>query len=602
MLLSVLIIVLMAAIVFFQAVHGLFSSLIMALCTLVCTLLAFTYYEPLAALAGLHETQPAYGEAIMLVALLVIPLFVLRFLVDNYLPGNVVPSMWVDRVGGAAFGVVTALLLVGTLVVAMQMLPFDATILGWTPYDAELEEADGLIIDAPAFTRGVVRALSAGSLGAKPFADVHRNLRLELWAVRNRDEGARTDATPDAAKLVSVLDVTDVPLPGEETVSEARRKTFGTAVPAYPGVELAGSRVILVRVELTEGRKERRVTDTDNMWRLRGTHFRLVTDDSEGYYPVGYMVYTGQWQILTAPIGDLQISREYSSDTNPLTADLLYRVPATDGKTPDLSHLAFRRSVRLAADDLRLATTQADLPDDLAALKSREVRGEVAVKASGPPSVFRPVRAVVTGDAPVAVTVPTSEMPQEGSGAVSLRSADASATLGLAEFEIRRGVLQGSVPRLGALHGNTTRYRPIDRFYLAPGQRIVQLEGRALSDFSMARLLRPEVFVQARVHLLDGPPIPMVGAWVKWTENGVEHAYVYYNADRLADPNLDLEAYPEDEAIEAFKLYREHMSAVSEVGLLFLVPEDATVLRFNVAAGDSLACENPMTVDVSVRR
>ncbi|MFW6145940.1 MAG: CvpA family protein [Planctomycetota bacterium] len=584
--LSLLIIVLIAAIVFFQAIHGLFSSLIMALCTLVCTLLAFTYYEPLARLAGLHETQPAYGEAIMLVALLVIPLFVLRFLVDNYLPGNVVASMWADRIGGAAFGLVTALLLVGTLVIAMQMLPFDRAILGWDPYTDTLAESDdALLVDAPAFTRGVVRTLSAGSLGRKPFDKVHEDLRLELWAVRNRDEGARTDAAPDAARLLNVTDVTDLPMPG------GAEGTYGTHAPGYPGVDTVDSRVYLVRVQVTDG-----AMDSDRKWRLRGTHFRLVTDRGDGYYPVGYLVYAGQWQMLSAPIGELQITREYSPANRTLTADLLFRVPDVDGETPELARLTFRRSIREPVRDTLVAETTEQLPDITKALSRKEVRGEVAVASTGPPSVFRPVRAIVSAASPARATYPTSEVDRGGNGSFRLAAGGAVFETEMVNYNLKVGRIEGPVPALMNLHGDENRYMPADSLHVPAGQRLVRLEGRPLSDTSLARLLRPEVFVQARIHLLEGEPRQMVGAWVKWTENGVEHAYLYYNADRLNDSTIDYQTYPEEEALDALKRYKEHLGSATDVGLLFLVPQDATVVRFNIAAGETFACESPMTV------
>ena len=588
--LSLLIIVLIAAIVFFQAVHGLFSSLIMALCTLVCTLVAFAFYEPLASLAGLYQTQPAYGEAIMLVALLVVPLFVLRFLVDSYLTGNIVPGMWVDRIGGAAFGLVTALLLVGTLVIAMQMLPFERSILGWDPYDANLAEADGLIVDAPAFTRGVVGTLSAGSLGGKPFGDVHEDLRLELWAVRNRDAGARTDAEPGGVKLLSVTDVTDVPMVDDET----DRTTFASGAPAYPGVNKLDSRVYIVRIQATEG-----ALDRDRKWRLRGTHLRLVTDSGESYFPVGYLVYAGRWQVLSAPIGDVQITREHASNAKTLTADLLFRVPLTGAKAPKLSHLTFRRSVDMPVRDVLAAETHEQMPDYTAALACKEVYGEVPVSGRTTMSLFIPERAVVNAASPVEATYPIVDMQRSGNGPVSIREGGAIVDVKLVEYDIQVGSIRGPAAKLNELHGNTTRYMVIENLHVPAGMRVVRLEGRPRNNRT---LLNATVSLQARIHLTSGEPLPMVGAWVKWTEGNVEQTYLYYNSQRLDDPNLYLEAFPEDDAVKALDLYRDHLGSVTDVGLLFLAPEDATVVGFNLAGNQRFNCESPMAVQRPRRR
>ncbi|NLF32159.1 MAG: CvpA family protein [Planctomycetes bacterium] len=583
--LSLLIIVLIAAIVFFQAIHGLFNALIMALCTLVCTLLAFTYYEPLAKLAGLYETQPAYGEAIMLMALLVVPLFVLRFLVDNYLPGNVVPGVWVDRAGGAAFGLVTALLLVGTLVIAMQMLPFDRAILGWDPYTAELAEGNGLVVDAPAFTHGVVRTLSSGSMGGRPFDDAHDNLRLELWAVRNRDAGARTDSPPDGIKLLGITDVTALPMvEGEET-------TYATGAPSYPGVGNLESRVFIVRVEAADT-----CLDTDSKWRLRGTHFRLVTDSGEGFFPVGYLVYAGQWQVLSAPIGDVQITREHTGASRTLTADLLFRVPTAEGKEPSLSHLAFRRSVRLPVREPVVAKELAQMPDDARALGRKKVFGEVRVTGRGMRSVFFPERAVVTASSPIQATYEVDKVDRTGNGTLALP--EPSGNMVQAELErhnLKAGILQGPVDKLRELHGTAARYIPLENLHVPLGMRVLRLEGRQLdSTFSGARLLNPRAIVQAQVRFDTGETRPMAGAWVRWKEGNVEQSYLYYSSQpREYEEFL---AYPDEKAIRALELYREHLGSVTSIGLLFLVPQDATVVSFSVAAGERFACESPLSV------
>ena len=67
MVLIIIAALLVAGIAFFQIIQGLFSALIMTILTILCAALAFTFYEPLAAL--LHSRQAAYADAGALLAL-----------------------------------------------------------------------------------------------------------------------------------------------------------------------------------------------------------------------------------------------------------------------------------------------------------------------------------------------------------------------------------------------------------------------------------------------------------------------------------------------------------------------------------------------------
>lgn len=290
MLLSIILIVLILAIAFFQTVQGMFSALLMALATLVCTLLSFSLYEPLAAKLAPH--MPATALAVALVSLLAVSLLAVRILLDRFLGSNLVPGMWVDRVGGGLFGLFTALLLVGTLGLALQMLPFDRGIIGFDPYDDDLKPKDSLLIDAPAFTVGVVNLFAEGSLkpstsdtpDAWSYRKLHDDLNLELWGTRNRVWDAYMGAPPDSLTIANCLDVTDQPYP-------KGGGTFGELAPAYAPQPRGSSRVYSIRVRVTGSVADKINKDGKDYfwWQLRGTQFRLVTADGTSFYPVAWL-------------------------------------------------------------------------------------------------------------------------------------------------------------------------------------------------------------------------------------------------------------------------------------------------------------------------
>jgi len=87
MVLIIFALVLVLGIAFYQAVHGAFSAMIMAILTIACALLAINYYEPLAEWL-LYSGQPEFADASMLIGLFAVPLLILRIFVDRLIPGN----------------------------------------------------------------------------------------------------------------------------------------------------------------------------------------------------------------------------------------------------------------------------------------------------------------------------------------------------------------------------------------------------------------------------------------------------------------------------------------------------------------------------------
>ncbi len=271
------------AIAFYQSVRGLFSALVMMILTLVCTLLAFGFYEPLAE-SFLYARQPATADAIMLVALFFIPLLVLRLIFDRILPREITLGVWPDRILGGIFGLVTGILAVGVLIVALQMLPFGKTILTFRPFDDGLRRRQSLAPFYPdQFTVRLAGIVSGGSLsGSERFARAHDNLLLELFCARNRaGKNGRIDATPDSLKVHGAYDLT------EEKRKEIEGLDRLPPAPLLPAE--ANIRPVVVRIGVNE-----QLRGAKDWWRLVGTHFRLVGPDGQSHYPVGYLTYVSE--------------------------------------------------------------------------------------------------------------------------------------------------------------------------------------------------------------------------------------------------------------------------------------------------------------------
>lgn len=317
---------------FFQVIQGLYSSLIMAILSVLCAVLAFNYYEPMAQM--LFTTQPAYAHAISLVALFVLPLLAMRILADKFLPANIVLGVWADRIGGGALGLVTGLICTGVLAVAVQMLPFGPSVMTYVPYNDALQRNQSLQPFRPdEFTLGLVKTLSAGSLaGGTPLSKAHEDLLLEQYAARNTaGKSGRVDALPDSMRILDVFQ----PSGGQ---------TWEKDVPPNPLLETGDrDRLVVVRVEIHENARD----EQDNWWRVPATHLRLQTRAGKSHYPLAYLgIGGGRVEAVAAPqesglaqVGKLLVVREHSQLTPALVIDWVFRIAEDD--EPD--YVVFRR-------------------------------------------------------------------------------------------------------------------------------------------------------------------------------------------------------------------------------------------------------------------
>ncbi len=113
--------------------RGLFRGARFFFLTLAAGLLAFNFWEPLAAgLDHLADGAPA-ADALSLSFLFVVFLLGLWLAARWIAPGDMSFSPWVKRLGGAAFGLATGYLLAAILICTLQTLPVGQRFLGYDP-------------------------------------------------------------------------------------------------------------------------------------------------------------------------------------------------------------------------------------------------------------------------------------------------------------------------------------------------------------------------------------------------------------------------------------------------------------------------------------
>ncbi len=370
MLLIIIVLLLILGIAFHQVTQGFYSALIMAVLTVACAVLAFNYYEPLA--AALRDTIGSTAEGLALMVLFGLPLLALRFLVDALMPSNAVTGVWLDRIGGGVLGLFSGITAIGVVLVGLQMLPLPATIMGYTAYNDSLQRQDRLAPFYPdEFVVGMVDTLSAGSFsGEQAFARQHDNLLRELFASRVqlgqtrrvdnvdvKEHAGRTDATANALSVLGVYDAGDA--------------NWASEIPQVAG-DATSSKIVVVRVSIDPVAR-----DTDNWYRLPAAHFRLVAQSGASFYPVAYLtaweeVRTAKattraaqpaWKPILPPKEDnaLQITRlgVQRGNAGRQVVDWVFRVPADD----KLASITFRRVATQS-----LGEPKPGLPDEKDAL------------------------------------------------------------------------------------------------------------------------------------------------------------------------------------------------------------------------------------------
>jgi hypothetical protein len=306
MLIIILATVLVLAMTAFFAGQGLFSSMIAAVLSVLCAAFALNAYPALAS-AVLYDRQGPIANGVALIALFVLPLIGSRWLADALVPGNVQFSLWTDRIGGTAFGLIASMTMVGMVLVIMQMLPFGDSVLGYTPYDNALRRDQRVWPFCPDdFAVSLGSLGSVGAFGGEgSFNDLHADLLREAAAARNTaGSNGTTFARPDTMRIKSAY----MPTP------EDLKKTLkGADIPNDPLLAnpMAGQ-VLLIGMQIDSD-----AGDSNDWTRLAGTQFRLVARrDEEGkpkspidHYPVGYLLAIGtadgevpEWKFTAAPM------------------------------------------------------------------------------------------------------------------------------------------------------------------------------------------------------------------------------------------------------------------------------------------------------------
>ncbi|MBN1510714.1 MAG: CvpA family protein [Phycisphaerae bacterium] len=208
---SLFLIALIGAVAFYQSIHGLFSAMIMCVITVLSLVFAFALHEYVA-LEWLIQWKPDFALPLSLAICFVVPLVTLRLTLDALLRRSCLLPSIVDRVGGVAFGLVTALCIMGVVGVALQMLPFGEPFLGFRQIKVKDEKFDpkaepnGLLFSPDRFAVRLASLFSSGVFsGEREWRLEHPDYVTEIGWNQTAPRDVRCLAPRDAIQFVSMV-------------------------------------------------------------------------------------------------------------------------------------------------------------------------------------------------------------------------------------------------------------------------------------------------------------------------------------------------------------------------------------------------------------
>jgi hypothetical protein len=281
---------LLLAIAFFQSIHGLFNSVVFFVLSVLCAVLAFALHEWIA-YSFLMQWKPDFALPIALAGVFGLLLTIARLVLDSVVQrAPLLPAM-VERIGGGVFGLLTALLIVGVLATAAQMLPFGGTVMGFArfeePKQSEEEEQDTAVVQEAAeqilqgegnnlllqpdrFAAGFVSMLSDGVFsGRRSFRADHPSLLTEIGWSQCAAPGSRRVAEPQSLQVDELRKITHV---YKKTLASTRDPET-----KYEMIPPKGNHEFWV-VALTPGTG---AMDSDKQHRFRLPQIRLVGKDED---------------------------------------------------------------------------------------------------------------------------------------------------------------------------------------------------------------------------------------------------------------------------------------------------------------------------------
>src|SRR5271170_2772845 len=327
---SLLLILLMAA---YLGNQGVLSALLTLITATFASILAAAYFEPLQGL--LAGWRPDYARGITFLLLFFLAFSGCRIAADMLILKNLKLPRLIDRAIGGVVGLFAGLVIVGSTLIGIQMLPLGTNLLGYDRFGGEngmqvyddegngknavwngLAAGSNIWLMPDNFTVGIWNLALGKALGGnQTFTSVHPNFLVESYGYRQTVQpGVAATLPPD---LFSV------------------QTAWVSSDPTYLSmfkITDTDKALVMVRTEVKQGGDPPKVSanmgttgnDAKPYFFVTPTEVRLVTDKLRQYYPIGYLEKGSRF--IVTPYDTGQLADDFPKDNDKVVEDWLFEI------------------------------------------------------------------------------------------------------------------------------------------------------------------------------------------------------------------------------------------------------------------------------------
>jgi hypothetical protein len=292
----------------YLSTQGIFSTLIMLACAAFASTMAMGTFEVVA--VQMARWRPDYANAVALLGVFCVTFGILRLVTGFALPRNIKTTKLIDYIGGGVIGLVTSMIIFGTLMIGLGMLPTYQTILGYERYpDGIDKDPVKLWLPADDFTVGLWKLASGGAMGGNSFTAYDPEPVKTDYGYRHTVQAASRKAIdPSLVQLDKALVLKD--------------PASITALNIPPA---SGATNVVVRLVVSKGTDTNTSCDDTghDLMHTTPTQVNLVTDKQQEFFPVGYIQNGTAFKPLDPKTGSM--IEDYAGDKIP--QDFVFQIP-----------------------------------------------------------------------------------------------------------------------------------------------------------------------------------------------------------------------------------------------------------------------------------
>jgi hypothetical protein len=368
--LSLALIILLAA---YLANQGVLSSMIAFISAVFGSILAGALFESLQFLIAGYK--PEYARGFTFLILFLVAFALCRFGADFAVPKNIKLPKMINRVLGGVFGLLGSLVIVGSILIGVQMLPLGTSIFGYDRFGGETGmQGDGAGVVATGsniwlapdrLTLAFWNASMGKSMGGDhSFGSVHPDLLTESYGYRNTvQSGVTQTLPPDLLKVDASCVTSDV----------ADLKALNITEP--------GKVAAIVRAQITSSTEAPKVSmdaaASGAFFFVTPSEVRLVTNQGHQYYPIGYLD-KGK-QFVPTPLDSGQLAEDVNEGKNTLAEDWVFEI--NNDETPQF--LEVKELARAPLSGIQSKRFPALLSTAYPPHAYRQQQGSLHIAASG---------------------------------------------------------------------------------------------------------------------------------------------------------------------------------------------------------------------------